>query len=747
MRYTVILIALALVTYLHPAVRAQTAAAPKLTVDQIYGSDELRPESWGPARWLDDGSGYTVLESAEEGGQSIVRYDASTGQRTVVVPAERLVPPGRSEPIEIADYQWSPDRRRVLLFTNTEPMWHYRRGDYWVVDRTDWSLRKLGGAASPASLLFATFSPAGNRVAYVRGNNIYVEDLSDGTITRLTHSSSDTIRNGRFSWAYAEEFFLRKGFRWSPDGASIAYWQIDTEGVGTFHLVNNTDSLYTQVIPIQYPKPGTTLSAARVGVVPADGGPTRWMDLPGDPHQHYIARMDWAASSEAIMMQYLNRRQNTNRVLLGDAQRGTVRTVLTERDSTWLYVNDVTWLAGGDRFLWISERDGWRRVYVVSRSGDDVQPVTPGAFDVISVERVDIDNGWLYYIASPDDPTRRYLYRTRLDGKGTPERLTPAGATGTHRYDIAPSARWAFHTYSSFGTPPQTTLIRLPQHAVERTLVDNEALRDRLDALPHPTTEFFRVDVDSVKLDAYLMKPADFDSTKTYPLLFYVYGEPWGQTVRDQWSGRRYLWHRMLAQQGYLVASVDNRGTRSPRGHAWRRSIYRQVGILASKDQAAAARQIGKRAYVDTSRIGIWGWSGGGSMTLNMLFRYPDLYETGMAVAPVPDQRYYNAPYQERYMGLPSDNAEGYRKGSPITFADQLQGNLLLVHGTGDDNVHYQGTEALINELIRADKQFSVMVYPNRSHGIYEGKNTRSHLFKLLTNYVHENLPPGPEAR
>jgi dipeptidyl-peptidase-4 len=298
---------------------------------------------------------------------------------------------------------------------------------------------------------------------------------------------------------------------------------------------------------------------------------------------------------------------------------------------------------------------------------------------------------------------------------------------------------------SSFGEPSVTDLIRIPSHQVVRTLSENKVLRDKIHTLKRRPVEFFRVDIgNGILLDGWCIKPPDFDPSKSYPVLFHVYGEPASQTVVDRWGGSGYLWYLMLAQKGYVIISIDNRGTPAPRGRTWRKIVYRQVGILASKDQAAAARVIRKWSYVDSTRIGIWGWSGGGSMTLNMLFRYPDLYQTGMSVAPVADEKYYDTIYQERYMGTPAENPEGYKSGSPITYAEGLKGNLLLVHGTGDDNVHYQNSEALINRMIELNKKFTMMAYPNRSHGIFEGKNTTRHLYELLTGYLMDHLPAGP---
>ena len=727
---------------------AQTEDPSILTLERIFSSREFRSERFGPARWLVDGSGYTTLEKSEEciDRDDIVKYEPKTGRREIFVPASRLIPPGESSPLGIADYAWSSDGRWLLIFTNTKRVWRRNtRGDYWVVNLSTWEMYQLGGDAKPSTLMFAKFSPDGKWVGYVFENNLYVESIHNHSISQLTFDGSHTIINGTFDWVYEEEFGLRDGFRWSPDSKSIAYWQLDAEGVGVFYMINNTDSVYSFIIPVQYPKVGTTNSDCRVGVVSAYGGPTRWFDVPGDPRNNYIARMEWAASSEDIVIQRLNRLQNTNEIMLGDARTGEMRTILTERDDAWLnVVDDLKWLDKGKYFTWVSERDGWRHVYRISRNGDKVRLITPEDFDAIRIQTIDEKSGWVYYIASPDNPTQRYLYRSRLNGRGKSQRLSPKNQKGSHSYQISDDAEWAFHTYSSFDNPPVIELIQLPSHKVIRTLVNNSILRDKVNALQRLPVEFFRVDVgDGVLLDGYQMKPMDFDPTKQYPVLFHVYGEPAGQTVLDRWGGNRYLWHLMLTQQGYLVMSVDNQGTPAPRGRAWRKSVYRQIGILASIDQAAAARAIGQWDYVDSDRIGVWGWSGGGSMTLNCLFRYPDLYHTGMSVAPVANQRYYDTIYQERYMDLPEDNVEGFIKGSPVTYAHQLKGNLLLVHGTGDDNVHYQNAETIVNELIEHNIPFTFMAYPNRSHGIREGINTTRHLYELLTRYLKENLPAG----
>jgi dipeptidyl-peptidase-4 len=727
---------------------AQTQDSTLLTVKRVHGSADFRSDFFGPTRWMDDGAAYTTLEPAQDKkGTDLVRYETRTGAREILIPSQSFRPAGDTAALSIEDYQWSPDRNRVLIYTNSQPVWRQNtRGDYWVLDRTTHELKKLGGgAAKPSTLMFAKFSPDGARVAYVRENNLYVENLGDGAIVQLTQDGSRTIINGTFDWVYEEELDDRDGWRWSPDGTSIAFWQLNADSVRDFDLINNTDSLYSFDVPVQYPKAGESNSAARIGVVPAAGGATRWLDIPGDQRNHYLARMEWADNSRELIIQRLNRLQNTNELLLGDAASGRVSTVLTEKDSTWVdVVDELAWLDRGRSFTWVSERDGWNHVYVVSRDGRSIRLVTPGAFDVLGIAGLDTKAGYLYYIASPDNPTQRYLYRTRLDGRGKAERLTPADKSGINGYDISPDYRFAFHTYSRFGVPPQTALIQLPTHQVVRTVVENARLRGRVAALRTGSQEFFKVDIgNGVQLNGWIMKPYDFDPSRRYPILFFVYGGPGSQTVLDSWGGSNYLWYLMLTQQGYLVASVDNRGT-GARGRDWRKIIYGQMGVVETQDQAAAARAISRWPYVDSARVGIWGWSYGGFMSLNTLFQHSDVYRMAVAVAPVTHWKFYDNIYTERYNGLPQDNKAGYDRGSPLTYVNQLQGDLLLIHGTGDDNVHFQNSQTLVNSLVQANKPFQFMEYPNRNHGIFGG-NTRLHLFSLITQYLNDHLknPPG----
>ena len=741
MNKTARLLALVFLLGVAPIALAQEAFELEAQLKRIFEDEAYESKSFGPSRWLDVGASYTTIEPSEsiEGAQDIVQYETESGARKVLVSASQRIPPGASAPLEIDDYQWSVDRQKLLLFTKTVRVWRQNtRGDYWVLDSPSGAFRKLGGIAAPSTLMFAKLSPDGRAVAYVVANDIYVEDLNTGEATPLTSGGSATTINGTSDWVYEEELGIRDGFRWSPDGQRIAFWSFDATGVGEFTLINNTDALYPQLSRIPYPKAGTTNSAVRIGVVSTASGETTWMDVPGDPRNTYVARMGWAGANQ-LVLQHLNRLQNTNDVLLADATSGDVRRIHRDENDAWVeVVDEMDWVRNGEELLWLSEKDGFRHAYAVRRDGKGERLVTRFEGDVIQPMGVDGAGAWFYFLASPEDATERYLYRSSLDGAAAPERLTPRALPGTHTYDVSPNRRWAFHTYSSYDSPPRVDLVSLPDHRVVRTLEDNAELRAELADVLTPPTETFRIEIEpGVSLDAWMLKPDNFDPSRLYPLLVYVYGEPAGQTVLNRWGGSRGLFHRALANAGFLVVSFDNRGTPAPRGAAWRKIVYGTVGDLSSRDQAAAVEALARnRSYVDASRVAIWGWSGGGSNTLNAMFRFPDVFRVGVSVAPVPDQRLYDTIYQERYMGLPQDNEEGYRRGSPIHFAEGLEGKLLLIHGTGDDNVHYQGTERLVNRLIELEKAFDLMVYPNRSHAIREGKGTSLHVHSLIARYL-----------
>ena len=680
-----------------------------------------------------------------QGGTDIVSYRAKDNAREVLIPASLFVDKATGKPVPVRSISWSADNSKVLVYTNTQRVWRYdTRGDYWVLDLSDKSFRQIGKDRPESSLMFAKFSPDASKVAYVSENNIYVEDLASQSVKQLTTDGSETIVNGTFDWVYEEEFACRDGFRWSPDGLYIAYWQSDTEGTGVFDMINNVDSLYPKILHFPYPKAGTTNSAVKVGYVSVNGGATTWIDIPGDPRNNYIPRMEFIPNSNELFIQQLNRPQNTNKVWIAKIGSSKPEHIFTDEDKAWVDTNDhIRWLKDNQYFTWESERSGWRHLYRVSRDGKDIQPITAGDFDYISTVGMDMKKGLVYFIASPDNFTQRYLYSAKLFGKGEVKRESPMDEAGQHSYSMSPTGKWAVHTFSNAVTPPVIDMVSFPGHKSVRMIEDNAEAKAQYQALGLCPKEFVKAKSGDLMLDVCMIKPANFDPNKKYPVIIEVYGEPAGSTVQDVWSGGD-LWNQYMVNQGYIYVSIENRGANAPRGREWRKCIYGEVGTFACEDQARGIQDLARQySFIDLSRIGITGWSGGGSQTLNCMFRYPSVFHTGIAIAFVSDQRLYDTIYQERYMNTPQNNPEGYRKGSPITYANGLEGNLLLIHGTGDDNVHYQSCEMLVDKLVEYGKMFSQISYPMRSHGIYERKGTTLHLRKSMAKYWLEHLPAG----
>ena len=729
----------ALCAAVHLTAALSLQAQPELTLEDIYVKGTFRARGVPQPTWMEDGRSYSAL--TEKG---LVRVDAATLAETVIVPQAAFVPEGAARPLRVEDYTWSEDRTKLVIYTNSRRVWRRNtRGDYWLLDVAAGTVRQLGKGLEPSRMMYGKLSPAGDRFAYVYYNNLYVEDVATGERRQLTFDGGDVMVNGHFDWVYEEELSCYDGWRWSPDGRKIAYWHSDTGGTGTFLMIDNIDSLYSFTIPLPYPKAGTTNSAVKVGVVDVETARTGWFPVPGDPRENYIARMEFVPGTDEVMIQQLNRLQNTNTVYYGNVNTLELTPFYKDHDEAFLNVHDnIVWLDGNKYFTWTSEKDGWRHLYRVTRDGKKETLVTKGDFDVINVLRIDPKGGYVYYMASPESAVEQYLYRSRLDGKGAAERVTPRGFTGTYSYNISPGAKYALCSFSNHETPRVYEMVSLPDHKTVRRLEDNAALKAVYDSYGFRTREYFQVDIGEAVLDGWMIKPRDFDPSKKYPVIFHIYGEPASSTVQDSWSGD--YWNQLLAQQGYIIASIDPRGTNNPKGREWRKCIYGKVGILAMADHAKAVRLAEEMfPFMDPERVGVWGWSGGGSSTAHLMFEHPDIYSVGIAVAGVYSQRLYDSIYQERYMGLPSTNPDGYREGSPITHAAGLQGDLLLIHGTGDDNVHYQSLEMLVNELVKQGKMFSMMSYPMRTHGISERENTTMHLYRTMLKYWLEHLPAG----
>lgn len=667
---------------------------------------------------------------------------------TVVVTQAALTPHGNIKPLRIKNIQLSEKGNFLLLFTNTKRVWRYETmGEYFVYDVRNGSLKKLGKSLPDSSLMFAKISPDEQHAAYVSGHNIYVESLVTGAIQRLTTDGNSKIINGTFDWAYEEEFGCRDGFRWSPDSRNIAFWQLDASNIKDFLMINNTDSIYSFTIPVQYPVVGEDPSACRIGFVNIESKQIVWMKTGADSKQNYLPRMEWIPNGNRIIVQMLNRKQNESSILISDAETGNSKLLFHERDSAWIDIksrwNDDDprgweWVNDKNDFVWISEKEGWRQAYLISMQGN-VKKLTTEEFDIIKLEGIDSKNQFIYFTASPSNATESYLYRQSLKKNGKPERLTPAAFQGTNSYTFSPNGIYAQHSFSNVVTPPAKAWILAANHSF-LTPAPHVNKNDR-------AVEFFTITtVDGVDLDGYMIKPENFDSTKKYPAVFYVYGEPGATTVNNAYGAvGNFLYNGDIRKDGYIQISMDNRGTPAPKGAAWRKSIYRKIGRINIRDQAMGAKKLlDSFNYIDSSRMAVWGWSGGGSSTLNLLFQYPEIFQTGISISPVTNMLTYDNIYEERYMGVPWESKADYIAGSPLTYVANLRGNLLLIHGTGDDNVHYQNTELLINELIQHNKIFRFMSYPNRSHSLSEGGyKTAQHLSTIYTDFLKANCKPG----
>ena len=715
------------------AILAVPALCPSRAFSQVPAETEARLRSIFEARdfdarsfqatWLPDGTGYATLEAPTDASQrELIHYGAASGDRTVLASLAALTPAGRSDPLSISGYQFAPDGSWLLLETDGD--------DFWMFEPATSMLKQVDAGNGN------TISPDGGRILFSRDGNLHVHDLAANQTTQVTRETAQSVSNGRAVW--------------SPDGNHVAFVQSDASGVRMRSMLVPTDPSYPELQQVRFARVGETIARLRVGVVDAEGREVRWISIPSPTEGFYLGQVSWAGNSEELLVEQFSRFRDERDFFIANVNTGELTRIYHESDPAWVVASyrlnaGLAWIQGGDSFLFLTEKDGWRHSYVYSRDGREERLLTPGPADVMERGPVDERNGSLYFFASPDDATQRYLYRVRLDGAEAPERVTPADQPGTHVYDFAPGLRWAFHTYSSFDTPPVTALISLPDHSVVRVLEDNDELRRRTEAtISHPT-EFLELDIgDGVVMDAWMIKPRDFDAGAKYPVFIYVYGEPHAQTVLDRWSTRNN-YHRAIADLGYLVMSIENRGTPAPKGAAWRRAPFPTIGVQSTEDHAAGVSELGRMLpYVDVSRVGIWGWSGGGSNTLNSLFRKPDVYHVGIAVVPKPQPHLYNAWFQEIYMETLETNPDGYRVSAPINYAEGLEGDLLIIHGTGETNTHLEIVEGLVDRLVELGKSFDYFTYPNRNHGLSEGAGTAVHLRMYMVRYLLEHLPPGP---
>ena len=568
-----------------------------------------------------------------------------------------------------------------------------------------------------------------------------------GELTAEEVGSNETIE---LLQREAEREVRLRDLQWSPDGKHVLFVQIDTTDVKERSVLVPTDPSYPGTASRKFARVGGKIEKRKVGIATIETGKIWWLPIEMPEEGFYLGQLEWAGNSSEVLVEWMSRFRDRREFLLVPVG-GEAKTIFSETNEAWAVASQaknrgLIWIDEGKKCIIISEKDGWRHAYLYTREGNEVALLTSGDYDLIARGQADETGGWFYFYASPDNATQKFLFRVALDGTGKRERITPEDQPGTHSYDFSPNSKWAFHTFSSINRPPVVELIELPNHRVVKTLSDNQGLTEVMKDSPAMPTEFVQLDIgDGITVDASVTKPKDFDATKKYPVLVYVYGEPHLQTVLDDWGAAQVDFHRVVASLGYIVVSIDNRGTPAPKGAAWRRAVFGSLGPISTDEQARAIQKLGEvNSSVDLSRVAIWGWSGGGSNTLNALFRRPDVYQVGIAVVPKPQPHLYNAWFQEIYMRTREVNAEGYEKSAPINFAEGLKGKLLIITGSGETNTHIQIIEGLVDRLVELGKPFDYMVYPNRDHGLREGKGTVVHVRMLIIRYLMEHLPAGP---
>ncbi|MFP4090637.1 MAG: S9 family peptidase [Cyclobacteriaceae bacterium] len=708
-----------------------------LSLEDIFERQVFYQQSVQSINWMADGRYYTaMLPDAEEYYEHIVRFDITTGEVVdTLVNGADLVPDDEPYALAYNDYQLSSREDKLLFATELEPI--YRRSSkayYYVYDTRDKSFRPIDDAGKQS---YATFSPDGSKVAFVRDNNLFYVTLDDMEVHQITTDGKfNHLIHGNADWVYEEEFGFAQAFYWSPEGDKLAYLSFNEAAVNEYNM-QLWSELYPADYRFKYPKAGEANSEISLSVYHLDEDKTVKMEV-GEDYE-YIPRVKWTTDNNMLSFIRMNRLQNRMELLFADATTGKTELVMKEEAKTYVDVesNDqLIFLPDGRHFLTTSESSGYRHIYLYRTDGSLVRQITDGAWEVTELTTYDPERELIYFTSTEESPLQRHLYSIKLNGKRK-KKLTEG--PGTYEANFSPDHRYYVLYHSSVDSPLTVSLHEAPSARQISVLEDNQLLKEELQTYELGNKEFFtfRTPEDTL-LYGYMIKPADFDPNKKYPVLMYVYGGPGSQQVRDSWQSSRDYWFHYLAQEGYIVACIDNRGT-GGRGRDFKHITYGQLGKYEVQDQIAGAKYLGGLPYVDADRIGIWGWSYGGYMASLALFIGNDVFTAGIAVAPVSNWRFYDTIYTERYLQTPQLNAAGYDAFSPLTHAAKLEGDFLLVHGTGDDNVHFQNAIALQDALIAAGKQFDSFFYPNRNHGIYGG-NTRLHLFEMITDFVKEKI-------
>jgi dipeptidyl-peptidase 4 len=716
------------------AVVAYAQEKKDITLEDIWKKGTFRQKSVYNVNWMNDGNFYTSLVGGES--QSfVVKYDINKGVAVdTLIKSSNLKVKGAETPISIDSYTFSEDESKMLFTTNTESI--YRRSykaDYYVYDVKTKNLVKL---TSDGGESYATFSPDLSKVAFVRGNNLFYVNLTDMKLTQITKDGSwGKIINGSTDWVYEEEFSIAQAFFWSPDGKKIAYMVFDESNVKEYNM-QTWGGLYPEDYKFKYPKAGEENAKVWVQIFDLTANKNIKADI-GDENDIYVPRIKWTTDANKLSVYKMNRLQNKLELFLTDATSGKSNIILTETSETYIDINDdLTFLKNGKQFIYSSEKDGFKHIYLYDITGKLIRQVTKGNWEVLDFYGLDEKTQTVYFSSTENSPLEKQFYSIHLLKDKTKKQLSTA--KGNHEIDLSKDFRYYLDFYSTANTPLLVTLNEANSGKQLKVMEDNKVLNEKLAGYKFSKKEFMKVPVNGVELNAWMIKPSNFDATKKYPVLMFVYGGPGSQTVEDKWDSGNMFWYQHLAQKGYIIVSVDNRGT-GARGAAFKKCTYADLGKLETEDQIASAKFLATQNYVDANRIGIWGWSYGGYMTSLCLTLGADVFKTGIAVAPVTNWRFYDTIYTERYLKRPQENKDGYDNNSPNTQADKLKGNYFIIHGTGDDNVHFQNAVEMHEAMVKANKQFTSFYYPNRNHGIYGG-NTRLHLYQMMTDYLIKNL-------
>ncbi len=698
----------------------------KVTLDEIWGG-QFSQEYINDIQSMNDGEFYTVLEFSNT-GTSIDRYSYSSFEKVSTIVSGADLP---EAPFFIS-YTFSPDENQILLATEVSPIYrHSFTAKYYLYNIASKQLMEISDDLEQEP----SFSPDGKKIAYVRDNNIYVFTIADSSTVQLTSDGKkNEIINGITDWVYEEEFAFVRAFEWSPDGKYIAYLRFDEKEVPEMSMDVFGTTLYPEQMKFKYPKAGEKNSKVSLHIYDFNSNTTKTVET--EQGDFYIPRIKWNKQKHSLSYILLNRHQNDLKLNLVDASTLNQKTLIHEQSDTYIDITDNLTFLKDNSFIWTSEKDGYNHIYMYNSKGDLIKQITKGNWEVTKFYGYDVKNRRLFYQSTENGSINRGIYSIRYNGKW--ERKLSV-STGTNRAVFSKNFKYYINTLSDANTPNTYSLNSSKRGKLIKVIEDNSALKDTLKTYELTKKDFFILKTEKgIELNAWMMKPINFDSTKTYPVFMYVYGGPGSQTVKNSWGGSNYMWFQMLAEKGYIVVSVDNRGT-GGKGASFKKVTYKELGKYEIEDQIDAAKYLGNLSYVDKSRIGMFGWSFGGYMTSLAMTKGADIFEMGIAVAPVTNWRFYDSVYTERYMQTPQENASGYDTNSPINFVSKLKGHFLLVHGSADDNVHYQNTMRMISALVQANKQFDLFIYPDKNHGIYGG-NTRLHLYNKMTKFIEDNL-------